>query len=109
MVEYTLSLDSIFGSLADPTRRDILQRVAGQELTVGEIAQPYDMSLAAISKHLKVMERAKLIIKRRKGKEQMVRLAPRAFADASEYLEWYKQRWESRFDSLENYLKETEE
>lgn len=109
MVEYTFSLDSIFGSLANPTRRDILQRVAGQELTVSEIAQPYDMSLAAISKHLKVMERAKLIIKRRKGKEQMVRLAPRAFADAAEYLAWYKQLWEGRLDSLESYLKETEE
>jgi DNA-binding transcriptional ArsR family regulator len=60
MVEYTPSLDSIFGSLADPTRRDILQRVAGRELTVSQIAEPYDLSLAAVSKHLKILERAKL-------------------------------------------------
>ncbi len=104
MVEYALSLDYIFSSLADPTRRDILRRVANEELSVGEIAQPYDLTFAAVSKHLKVLDRAKLIIKRRRGKEQMVQLAPRALADASEYLEWYHQLMESRFDSLENYL-----
>lgn len=104
MVEYTLSLDSIFASLADPTRRDILRRVSGEELSVGEIAQPYDLTFAAVSKHLKVLERAKLIIKRRRGKEQMVQLAPRALADAAEYLQWYQQFMESRLDSLEDYL-----
>jgi len=109
MVEYTLSLDTIFGSLADATRRDILQRVAERELSVSEIAQPYDMSLAAISKHLKVLERAKLIIKRKKGKEHLVQLVPQAFADAADYLQWYRKLWEGRLDSLEQYLKETEE
>ncbi|MDB5161168.1 MAG: Transcriptional regulator, ArsR family [Candidatus Saccharibacteria bacterium] len=106
MVEYTLNLDSIFGSLADPTRRDILRRVAKDELSVSEIAQPYDLTLAAVSKHLRVLERAKLVIKKRRGKEQMVQLAPRAFADADEYLEYYRQVWESRFDSLDKLLKE---
>src|SRR5947208_2905575 len=101
MVEYTTSLDSIFASLADPTRRAILQRVSGQELTVSEIAMPYDMSLAAISKHLKVLERAKLIIKRRKGKEQLVQMAPQALASAAEYLEAYRQLWEERFEALD--------
>jgi DNA-binding transcriptional ArsR family regulator len=105
MVEYTLSLDSIFASLADPTRRDILRRVSSEELSVGAIAQPYDLTFAAVSKHLKVLERAKLIIKRRRGKEQMVQLVPRAFADAAEYLQWYQQFTESRLDSLEDYLK----
>jgi DNA-binding transcriptional ArsR family regulator len=109
MVEYALSLDTIFGSLADPTRRDILKRVAEGQLTVSEVAQPYDMSLAAISKHLKVLERAKLIVKRKKGKEQLVQLAPQAFADAADYLDWYRRLWERRLDSLEQYLKETEE
>src|SRR5882724_8169330 len=99
MVEYTLSLDSIFGSLADPTRRDILARLTKNELSVGEIAQPYDVTLAAVSKHLKVLEKAKLIIKRRRGKEQMVSLAPQALADAAEYLQWYRNLWENRLDS----------
>ena len=104
MVEYALSLDSIFNSLADPTRRDILRRVSNEELSVGEIAKSYDLTLAAISKHLKVLEKASLIIKRRRGKEQMVSLAPRAMADAMEYLQWYQQFMGARYDSLENYL-----
>jgi len=104
MVEYTLSLDSIFSSLADPTRRDILRRVSTEELSIGEIAKPYPLTFAAVSKHLKVLERAKLIIKRRQGKEQIVQLAPQALAGASEYLAWYQQLMEARFDSLENYL-----
>ncbi len=104
MVEYTLALDNIFGSLADATRRDILRRVAKEELSVSEIAKPYDLTFAAVSKHLKVLESASLIIKRRSGKEQMVSLSPQALADAVEYLRWYRQFMGVRFDSLENYL-----
>lgn len=104
MVEYSLQLDSVFGSLADPVRRDILSRVARCELSVGEIAQPYDMSLAAVSKHLKVLEKARLIIKRRQGKEHLVKLSPRALSEASDFLETYRQLWEVRLDSLEEYL-----
>jgi DNA-binding transcriptional ArsR family regulator len=108
MVEYTLNLNSIFGSLSDPTRRDILRRVATEELSVGEIAKPYDLTLAAVSKHLKILEKAKLVIKHRRGKEQIVQLAPQAFADADEYLKHYRQLWETRFDSLEDYLNKEE-
>jgi DNA-binding transcriptional ArsR family regulator len=108
MVEYSLSLDQVFSCLSDSTRRDILKRVSATELTVGEIAQPYDLTFAAVSKHLKVLERAKLIAKRRIGKQQMVHLAPQALADASEYLQWYKQFMDSKLGSLEDYLnKET--
>lgn len=106
MVEYTLNLDTVFSSLADPTRRDILQRVSREELSVGEIAAPYDLTFAAVSKHLKVLERAKLIMKRRKGKEQMVHLTPQALANADDYLSQYRRMWEDRFNNLENYLKE---
>lgn len=106
MVEYTLQLDSIFASLADGTRRDILKRVAKRELSVNEIAAPYEISLAAISKHLKVLEKAKLIIKRRKGKQHFVAVAPKAFKDAAEYLHWYESLWNERFDALEIFLKE---
>jgi DNA-binding transcriptional ArsR family regulator len=103
-MDQALQLDNIFGSLADPTRRDILQRLAGGELSVGEIARPYDFTLAAISKHLKILERARLIVKRRQGKQQYVSLSPPAFADAAEYLDWYRRLWEQRFDALEDYL-----
>ena len=87
MVEYSLQLDSIFASLSDPTRRDILARVARGEVTIGELVKHYDVSFAAISKHLMVMERAKLIIERKEGRKQMVSLAPDALKSADEYLE----------------------
>jgi len=101
MVEYTLHLDSIFSSLADPTRRDILARVARGELSVGDLVKRYDVSFAAISKHLMVMERAKLVIKRKEGRKQMVSLAPDALRSADEYLEQYRQMWQGRYDKLD--------
>jgi DNA-binding transcriptional ArsR family regulator len=104
MVEYTFSLDTTFSALSDPTRRDILRRVSNAELSVGQLAKYYDLTFAAVSKHLKVLERAKLVIKRRRGKEQLVSLAPQALADAQEYLHWYSQFIEVQYDSLENYL-----
>ena len=105
MVEYNLQLDSIFASLSDPIRRDILARISGQELSVSELAKDYSVSLAAISKHLKVMERAKLIIKRKEGKKHMVSLSPTALKSADEYLEQYRQMWQSRFDKLDALIK----
>lgn len=105
MVEYTLQLDSVFASLADPTRRDILRRVSQRQLSVGEIALPYDLTFAAISKHLKVLERARLIVKRRRGKEQIVHLAPQTLKAADDYLEFYRDFWEQRLDALEDYLR----
>lgn len=101
MVEYTSQLDSIFASLSDPTRRDMLSRVARGEFSVGELAAHYNLTFAAISKHLKVMERAQLITKRKDGKKQMVSLAPDALMTADEYLEQYRRMWQSRYDKLE--------
>ena len=106
MVEYVLRLDSVFGSLADPTRRDILRRVTRSELSVSEIAAHYDMSLAAVSKHLKILEKARLVARRRKGKRQLVSARPAALDDAAEYLDWYRNFMETRLDSLEKYLAE---
>lgn len=106
MVEYNLQLDSIFSSLADPIRRDILFRVSRTEHSVGELVKNYDISFAAISKHLKVMEGAKLITKRKEGKKQMVSLAPGALMSADEYLEQYRQMWQSRYDKLDKIIKE---
>ncbi len=105
-----MSLDLVFNSLSDPTRRDILKRVATQELSVGEIARHYHhLTFAAVSKHVKVLEKAKLIVKRRQGKEQLVHLAPRALADAALYLEFYQQLWNERMDALDKLLKENQE
>jgi DNA-binding transcriptional ArsR family regulator len=108
MVEYSLQLDSIFAALSDPTRRDILARVARGELSVGELAQKYSVSFAAVSKHLKVMERAKLIVKRKEGQKQIVSLAPEALMTAEEYLEQYRQMWQGRMGKLENLINEEE-
>lgn len=105
MVELTLSpLDAIFGSLADPTRRDILRRVAMKEMSISEIAKPYTLTFAAISKHLKILEKAKLILKRRQGKEQIVQLSPAALKDAAGYIRQYEKVWNNRLDNLERYL-----
>ncbi|MFI5240141.1 MAG: ArsR/SmtB family transcription factor [Candidatus Saccharimonadia bacterium] len=106
MVEYLFNLDAVFGSLSDSTRRDILQRVAQKQLSVGQIAEPYAMSLAAISKHLKVLERARLIIKRRSGNEYFVELAPQALASIDTYLSQYRKYWEERFEALDLVLEQ---
>lgn len=106
MVEQTMHLDAIFSSLADPTRRDILSRVAQAELSVGELVDKYHVSFAAISKHLKVLERANLITKRKEGNKHMVTLAPHALKSADAYLEQYRQMWEQRFIKLDELLKE---
>lgn len=106
MVEYAMQLDNVFGSLADPTRRDILSRLQLGELNVSEIASVYDMSLAAISKHLKILEQARLIRKRRQGKERLVSLDPAAMRQAADYLKQYEQLWNERLDRLDEFLKE---
>jgi len=104
MVERTLELDSIFGSLSDPTRRDILKKVSKKSLSVGEIAAHYSLTFAAIAKHVEVLQRAKLVTKTRRGKEQIVSIAPDTLVAANHYLETYKQLWEERLDSLDIYL-----
>ncbi|HSX34261.1 MAG TPA: metalloregulator ArsR/SmtB family transcription factor [Candidatus Saccharimonadales bacterium] len=109
MVKDTLQLDEVFHSLADPTRRDILNRVAAQELSVGQLAEKYDVSFVAISKHLKVLEKARLISKRKDGRKYMVALKPDALLAADIYLEQYRRRWQSRYEKLDSLLKEGEQ
>ena len=104
MVEYSTRLDLVFGSLADPTRRDIFQRVTTGEQTVGEIAQHYKMSFAAVSKHLKVLEKAKLITKHRHGRQQLVIAEPQTLKSVEDYLHQYEKLWNKRFDALEELL-----
>jgi DNA-binding transcriptional ArsR family regulator len=103
------TLDAVFGSLSDPIRRDILARVSTSELSVTEIAEPYEVSLAAISKHLKVLERSGLVSKTRAGKQQLVRAEPEALDAAITQLEIYKQQFVARVDRLADYLEKEQD
>ncbi len=105
MVELDTTLDAIFRSLADPTRRDILRRLRPGEQTVGALANHYELTFAAVSKHLQVLERAQLVHKRRSGREQRVELSPAGLGQADKYLEQYRGLWEERLDQLEVFLK----
>ncbi len=105
MVEYTINLDSVFSSLADATRRDILNRVVRRPHTVGELAEAHKkLSFAAIAKHIAVLESAQLVTKKRDGRFQIISANPRAIHTASLALEEYKAMWNSRFDALEELL-----
>jgi len=90
MIEYTRNLDSIFSSLSDPIRRDIISKVAHAEYSVGELVAHYDVSFAAISKHLKILDEAGIINKRKEGKKRMITPAPYALQCADEYLKQYR-------------------
>jgi DNA-binding transcriptional ArsR family regulator len=100
----TARLDSIFHALSDPTRRSILRSVSTREKTVGEIARPYRVSLAAVSKHLKVLESADLIHREKRGSFQIVRLNAQALKTAEEWLSYYEQFWNRRLDALQTYF-----
>jgi DNA-binding transcriptional ArsR family regulator len=109
MVEYKLRLDDIFSALSDATRRDILKHVSKKDQSIGQLAKRYDMSFAAVSKHLMLLEKAQLVQKRREGKQQIVQLSPEAFASAEDYLGYYRKLWEQRFNALEDYLQQEKE
>ena len=109
MVQQPMSperLDATFSALADPTRRAILSRLASGETSVSELAEPFAMSMPAISKHLKVLQRAGLIERSRAAQWRPCRLAPAPLKDASEWLDRYRRFWEESFDRLEDYLRE---
>ena len=98
-------LSAKFSALADPTRRAILARLALGETSVSELAQPFQMSLPAVSKHLKVLERAGLIARGREAQWRPCRLEPQALKEVDSWLEDYRRLWEERFDRLDAYLK----
>ena len=99
-------LDATFAALADPTRRAILARLATGEASVAELAEPFDMSQPAISKHLKVLERAGLISRGREAQRRPRRLEPRPLADATDWIERYRKIWEANFKRLDAVLQE---
>ena len=98
-------LSSTFAALADPTRRAILARLALGETSVLKLAEPFDMSLPAISKHLKVLERAGLITRTRDAQMRPCRIDVQALREADDWLEEYRRLWEERLDRLNDYLR----
>jgi DNA-binding transcriptional ArsR family regulator len=99
-------LSATFGALADPTRRAILARLASGEALVTQLAQPFEMSMPAISKHLKVLERAGLIARGREAQWRPCRLEAAPLKDAADWVEEYRRFWEQSFDRLDDYLRE---
>ena len=102
----TATLDRTFAALADPTRRAILARLARGEATVGELAEPFPMSQPAVSKHLKVLERAGLIVRGRRAQWRPAELRAEPLREAAVWLEGYRRLWEERLDRLDAYLRE---
>ena len=108
MVKYQSdSLDAVFAALSDPIRRRILERLAKGEASVGDLAAPFQVTAPAISRHLRVLERAGLLDRHKKGRVHHCRLRPRPMTDAVEWIEQCRKYWEQQFDALERYLAET--
>lgn len=105
MVEYNVSLDNIFRALSDPTRRSMLTRLKARQHTILELAEPYSMSLTAVSKHLKVLEAAGLLKFRREGRSRICTLNAEPLAEAEHWLSTYATFWNTRLDALEAELK----
>lgn len=106
MVEFqTTPLDAVFQALTDPTRRAMLRSLAAGERNIGELAAPFEMSLAAASKHVKVLERAGLVRRVIQGRTHVCRLDPAPLAAANEWLRYYEAFWTHRLDALDALLK----
>ena len=105
---HSAELDAVFFALSDPTRRAILERLAEGEATVGTVAEPHDMAMPSISKHVKVLEHAGLIARRVAGREHWLRIAPEGFATPTEWFTHYQQFWSGSVDRLEQLLSQLE-
>ncbi len=101
-------LDRAFSALADPTRRDILERLGRGPATLTELADPLDISLPGVLKHVRVLEGARLVATERNGRTRACRLGPERLDDASQWIATYRLRWERRLDRLEGYIEGTE-
>jgi DNA-binding transcriptional ArsR family regulator len=104
MVYHSTALDSTFAALSHSTRRGILARLARGETSVSDLAAPHEMSLPAVSKHLRVLERAKLVVRRKDGRVHRCRLIAEPMKGAADWIERYRRFWEWQFDSLAQYL-----
>lgn len=105
MVKQSAQLNDVFAALADPTRRAILARLAGGRLTVGELAEPFDMSLPAVSKHLRVLDSAGLVSRVRRGRTIECELRPAQLRAAADWLHDYEKFWNERLDALEGVIR----
>ena len=105
-MSYESQLDATFSALADPTRRAILARLATGEASVAELAQPFDMSQPAISKHLKVLERAGLVRRGREAQRRPARLEAKPLKEAAMWIERYRELWEANYERLDALLAE---
>jgi len=102
----TDQLSTTFAALADPTRRAILARLTSGEVSVTELAEPFDMSLPAVTKHLKVLQRAGLISQSREAQWRPCRLVAKPMREVADWMEPYRRHWEQRLDRLDDYLRE---
>ena len=109
MVNNQQALDSTFAALSDATRRGILARLASGEASVTELARPYDMSLPAVSKHLRVLESAGLVARSKDGRVHRCRLEAAPMKSAADWIARYRQFWEAQLDSLQRYLENSTE
>jgi DNA-binding transcriptional ArsR family regulator len=100
-------LDATFHALSDPIRRAILARLETGEASVTELAAPFRVSLPAVSKHIRVLEKAGLLARRRAGRVHSLRLVARPLQDAAGWIDYYRRFWEARFDALDRYLQES--
>jgi DNA-binding transcriptional ArsR family regulator len=101
------TLDRTFAALSDPTRRDILERLAIAPASISELAKPYGISLPGVLKHVRVLEAASLVTTQKKGRTRECRLAPEPMDAATWWMEHHRERWERRFDRLEAILERT--
>jgi DNA-binding transcriptional ArsR family regulator len=106
MVYYSIELDQTFYALSDPTRRAIISRLAEGEISILELASPFDMSLPAVSKHIRVLEKAGLLTRKKQGRVQYCRLNANPMREAAKWLVFYQKFWEAKLDSLTNFLEE---
>jgi len=110
MVKYlSNSINSAFGALADPTRRAIIERLSANDCSVLELAKPFDVSLPAISKHLRVLEHAGLLIQIKDGRIRRCRLKVKPMKDISDWVNRYHKFWKVQLDSLEDHLKNSKD
>lgn len=106
MVQYKRQLDRTFAALADPTRREILERLGGGSATISELAQPFEMSLTGMKKHVRVLEDAELVTTEKVGRARRCSLGPKQLEDVTEWIEAYRRTLEERFDRLGELLEE---
>lgn len=104
MANYSPPLDTVFGALADPTRRAILARLSQGEASVGELARPFDMALPSLMKHIRVLESGGLVASEKHGRVRTCRLMPKAMTEAETWLADQRATWEARLDRLEAYV-----